>query len=909
MPLFGRDNKPDQSSSEDPTMPLADPDSQAPTLPPPGRGDAGSPDPKPAHKRAPQPGQRSDMADESLPEWSSPGIPSADGSDAPTIGQTAVTEVQQTGSTRINPPGGSVSNEPTVGYDDSTRNQSPNEQETLIVNPMSEQPHSAATEQTRVLGGHEGTAPTVPPADRKKPSASGRAKRPTSESSSESLVGSTLDGYYIEKLLGAGGMGAVYLAHQLSLDRKVAFKVLPSRFASNPGLLARFTREALSAAHLTHHNVIQVFDVGCVGDTYYISMEYVRGISLGDMIRRDGPLNVDDAAAYVLQACRGLAYAHSRGVIHRDIKPDNIMVNEHGVVKIADMGLAKMTAWEEKPEGLEHDADAIMQDAQNPELTRANIAMGTPAYMAPEQARDTSTVDPRADQYSLGCTLYYLCAGRAPYSGTTAFELMSKHMKEPLTPLEVHVKGVPPTFKHVIERMLLKDPEDRYPTLKDTAKDLEDYLGISESSGPFKPREAHVEILETAQKEFYAAPSLKKRRFSLLAFSILMPLLLIVSVAAGWGMFAAAVLLLTLITPVIGFTINGVMQKHQLFRRVRTAVLKMPIKQWALTILGTVLTVLILWQLGLFFPIVGLVILAIGAAIAFQSLVVKPLKLERRPSIERTNGMIKELRMRGLSEDAVQDFFGRFSGEHWQEFFEEFFPYEEMMRQRVRLAQQDKMKARKRWATWRDPLVRWLDKIEETRRAAKETAHMAKVETERLKAEGLSDEEAKAKAGEEASKLVGEALLKAADEDVVRKHRRRIPLPFNWIFRFGRLAVGLVVTVTSVFAFTTTRGIYEPPEIIGAVGSLLYRTGYTIGEDFLTLLVGIGTGLLLTFSAFSRSIIGGIVASLGAAMVVLAKALPAFLDRGDLNSVNIAMTGLALLLVGAIACLFGGGRK
>ncbi len=889
MALHGRDNEPERNPAEDLTLPMPDgDDSQAPTLPP---ADAESPG-------------RSAMADESLPEWSNPGLPSP------------ADPAHQTGPTHVVPPAQPTGEEPTIGYSDASANQPPpTERDTLILDRMNEQSGpSAATEQTRVLGGgapSAGTAPTVSPqAGGGEPTPAKSKKKSSMGADSESLVGATLDGYYIEKLLGAGGMGAVFLAHQLSLDRKVAFKVLPARFASNPGLLARFTREALSAAHLTHHNVIQVFDVGCVGDTYYISMEYVRGTSLGDMIRRDGPLNVDDAAAYILQACRGLAYAHSRGVIHRDIKPDNIMVNEHGVVKIADLGLAKMTTWEEKPEGLDHDADAIMKDAQNPELTRANIAMGTPAYMSPEQARDTASVDPRSDQYSLACTLYYLCAGRAPYSGTTAFELMSKHMKEPLTPLDVHVKGVPPTFKHVIERMLAKNPEDRYPSLKETARDLEDYLGIGESSGPFKPRDAHVEILESSQKEYYAAPSLKKRKFSILGFCVLMPLLFLVSVAAGWGMFAAAVLLLTLLTPVTGFAINGTMQKTQLFRRVRTAVLRMPWKQWALTVLATIFSVLILWLLGLFFPVLGLVALATGAAVAYQLFVVRPLIAERRTATERAEGMIRELRMRGLSEEAVQDFFGRFSGVHWQEYFEEFFPYEEMLHQRIRMAQRDKMKSRKRWATWRDPLVRWLDKVEEARRVARDTAHLAAVETERLKAEGMNEEDAKAQAGEEASKLVGEALLKAADEDIVRKHRRSIPLPFNWIFRFARLAVGFVVTATTAFAFTASRGIYTPPDIIASVGRLLYSTGYTIGTGMLTVIVGLGTGLLLMFSAFSRSVIGGIVAGAGAGMVILAKALPEFLGRGDdLNSGKIAMMGLALLLVGAITCLFGGGKK
>ena len=176
------------------------------------------------------------------------------------------------------------------------------------------------------------------------------------------LIGRTVDGHRIEKLLGAGGMGAVFLAHQISLDRKVAMKVLPGKFANNAELLSRFTREALSAAQLTHHNIIQVYDVGSSDDVHYITMEYVPGRSLGDMIKKDGRLQIDDAAGYVLQAARGLKYAHDQGIIHRDIKPANMMVNENGIVKIADMGLAKMVS-DEKKNG-NSAADAKLRDSR-----------------------------------------------------------------------------------------------------------------------------------------------------------------------------------------------------------------------------------------------------------------------------------------------------------------------------------------------------------------------------------------------------------------------------------------------------------------------------------------------------------------------------------------------------------------
>jgi len=905
-------------------------DSNAPTIPPPRPGNVtplrpNPPAPAPPRTRAPS---DSPMANVSLPEWKPEDRTAAPDKTAPTILGQGARSVGH-------------GDDPTIGLDDRTRNDPPvADRETMMlgktepppprpsaggIRKTSHQSQAAATvpasaaispaaQQTRVLGPAPDTVKTAVTVAKEAPkkAVSKKTSGGGNANAAEGLVGATLDGYYIEKLLGAGGMGAVYLAHQVSLDRKVAFKVLPGRFASNPGLLARFTREALSAAHMNHHNVIQVYDVGCAADTHYISMEFVRGQSLGDMIRRDGPLTVDDAAGYVLQACRGLGYAHSRGVIHRDIKPDNIMVNEHGVVKIADMGLAKMTNFEERPEGLDHNPDAIMQDALNPELTRANIAMGTPAYMAPEQARDTSSVDPRADQYSLGCTLYYLCAGRAPYSGTTAFELMSKHMNEPLTPLDVHVKAVPPTFKAIIERMLAKDPEGRYPSLKEAAKDLEAYLGISETSGPFKPREAHLATLEAAQKDYYAAPSQKKRTIALLAFAIAIPVLFLACAVAREGLLAAAFLLLGVLTPLANFVIGGVMGRNPLFRRTLSVVKGMPLKQWALTVVGTLLALATLWFLGLFFPFLGVVVLGVGAAVAYQLFALKPLRAERAPAVEQMNQVVKELRLRGLSEEAIQDFVARFSPQQWQEFFEEFFSYDDMLTQRARLATQEKVRARKKWATWRDPIVRWLDKVEETRRIAKEKAHLAAVEAERLKSEGVSEEEANKQAAADADKHIGDELLKQADEDIVRSKRmNRILFPWNAVFRLARFLVGGLVAVCAALSFMATMGWIGMPSALHPAVMFLGRHGITVvakGVPPIFAFLGLFAGMLLMMTSFARSVFAGGLATLGGVLVIFSKLLPRLLDQEGLDPVRIGVTGLLLLLVGAVAGILGRGK-
>ena len=152
----------------------------------------------------------------------------------------------------------------------------------------------------------------------------------------------TLGGYQVLKLLGRGGMGAVYLARQTSLDRLVAVKVMLPKAAANPAFVARFTREAYAAAQMVHHNVVQIYDIGSAKNTHYFSMEYVKGESLTDVVRREGQLDPEQAVGYILQAARGLKYGHDMGMIHRDVKPDNLLINDQGIVKVADMGLVKL---------------------------------------------------------------------------------------------------------------------------------------------------------------------------------------------------------------------------------------------------------------------------------------------------------------------------------------------------------------------------------------------------------------------------------------------------------------------------------------------------------------------------------------------------------------------------------------
>ncbi len=255
--------------------------------------------------------------------------------------------------------------------------------------------------------------------------------------------GADLGGYLIESEIGRGGMGVVYLGVQKSLERKVAVKVLPKRLAADSKFRTRFEREALALATLNHHNIVQIIDRGISGDTFYLVMEYVEGVSLR-RLQLDGKLKPEQALAIVPQICAALEYAHGKGLVHRDIKPENILLTTDGHVKITDFGLARM----------------IHGEMSLPEqrLTHTHVLMGTPEYMAPEQRERAKTVDHRADIFSLGVIFYEMLTGELPIG---RFQVPSKRV-------EVDVR-----LDEVILKSLEKEPDMRYQRARMLSKDVE----------------------------------------------------------------------------------------------------------------------------------------------------------------------------------------------------------------------------------------------------------------------------------------------------------------------------------------------------------------------------------------------------------------------------------------------------
>lgn len=269
--------------------------------------------------------------------------------------------------------------------------------------------------------------------------------------------GFLLGGYRLIERIGSGGMGTVYLAEHEVMRRRVALKVLPPNVAGDQAILERFRREAQASAVLDHPNIVRAYDFRHEGQVHFLVMEYVNGPNLQHVLDSQGPLSVGVACEYVRQAALGLEHAHEAGLVHRDIKPGNLLVDASGAVKILDMGLARFT-----PEGQESVTKKFDE----------NSVMGTADYLAPEQAIDLHNVDSRADVYSLGATLYALLAGEAPFSnGTVTQKLLWHQLRDP-TPLDERRQDVPADLADVVATMMAKSPEQRFQTGKEVAEAL-----------------------------------------------------------------------------------------------------------------------------------------------------------------------------------------------------------------------------------------------------------------------------------------------------------------------------------------------------------------------------------------------------------------------------------------------------
>jgi serine/threonine-protein kinase len=285
--------------------------------------------------------------------------------------------------------------------------------------------------------------------------------------------------YRLERRLGVGGMATVQLAFDTRLERNVAVKLLAEHLAEDSNFVSRFRREALAAARLVHPNIVQVFDFGLDEATHrnFIVMEFVDGQSCAEMLREQGTLPVDEAVDILAQSCRGLDYAHRNGVVHRDVKPGNLLRSEEGSVKLADFGIAKA--------------------AEDSDITKVGSVLGTAAYLAPEQARG-EPAGPASDLYALGVVAYQLLAGRLPYDAGSLTDLARLQETGPPPRLDELEPDVPPALAIAVAAALHRDPDQRYPDAAAMEKALRDGLRGRAPAGATEATEATWAMEDTA---------------------------------------------------------------------------------------------------------------------------------------------------------------------------------------------------------------------------------------------------------------------------------------------------------------------------------------------------------------------------------------------------------------------------
>jgi serine/threonine protein kinase len=295
--------------------------------------------------------------------------------------------------------------------------------------------------------------------------------------------------YRIEGRLGVGGMSTVHLAFDSRLERHVAVKLLAEHLADDPTFVSRFRREALAAARLVHPNIVQVFDFGFDSGSHqhFIVMEHVPGNSCAELLRDHGHLGVQQAVAIIIQACRGLDYAHRNGVVHRDVKPGNLLVSDQEVVKLADFGIARA--------------------ADQSSITQAGSVLGTAAYLSPEQARGDEA-GPRADLYSLGVVTYQLISGRLPYEASSLSELALRQQRESPVPLDELVPAAPHALAEAVQGALAIDQRDRpeeamqfAAELRDGAQGIRSSGAVTAATGVTRLARSHTSTTRVARAE------------------------------------------------------------------------------------------------------------------------------------------------------------------------------------------------------------------------------------------------------------------------------------------------------------------------------------------------------------------------------------------------------------------------
>lgn len=561
-----------------------------------------------------------------------------------------------------------------------------------------------------------------------------------------------LGGYRIIRELGRGGLGVVYLANQVSLDRPVALKTILGKIAASSKAISRFTREAYAAAQLVHHNVVQIYDLGRDGQTNFFSMEFVPGKNLAQLVKEEGPQDPEKAARLILQAARGLHFAHNQGMVHRDIKPANLMLSDQGVVKVADLGLVKLAgdAEDVRDRGFDELAKMSAED-----LTLAGYTLGTANYMAPEQADNSSTVDHRADIYALGCSLYVLLTGRPPFRGKSAIDVISKHRNEPVLRPEQLVNRIDERLSDIVVKMVAKDPDDRYHSLSEVIEELETYLGISRAE-VMNPAKKHVQMLQDSQNTYYGLPLAKLRGYTPVAFAGLCLVGLLILSFVGWK-WATGIIGFTVVTPVTYALIRGFKDRGLLFEKIRGVLLGSGVRRWLQAIFFLLLILIVLFVARLLTIWIVFAVFGVTVAALYYFAVDSQVNAAREDARKPVEDYLNSKRLSGVDEHSLQRFVAKYSGKNWEEYFEDLFGYPALRRARLELSSGELGGKRKKSRPIRDMLIDRFDAMLEEEKQKADQEKLQEIEKDALVASGIDPDQAEQQAAEFAGALVREA--------------------------------------------------------------------------------------------------------------------------------------------------------
>jgi len=562
-----------------------------------------------------------------------------------------------------------------------------------------------------------------------------------------------LGGYRLLSVLGAGGMGSVFLAKQISLDRNVALKTIQAQWAKQPQAIARFIREAFAAAQLTHHNVTQIYDLAQDQGTNFFSMELVTGGSLDDLIRKQGRVDPQRAASLIIQAARGLQFAHEHGMVHRDIKPANLMLTKDGIVKICDLGLVKTPEYIEDPEQKSEDRNAMLASARS-SVTGVGSTMGTPAYMSPEQALDSTSVDHRSDIYSLGCTFYALLTGRPPFSDGSAMEILTKLRTTPIQRADRIVEGIPASLATIVERMTEKKLEDRYQSMEDCIKDMQSFLESSNSVNRAESLLQDANQLEELARQFSSGGLSRMRRYTLVGFAGACALLFVILLAISFK--AATAVLFFSVVAVASASVLSAFQgmESPVGSRLRSLLLTSRWTDWLTWAGGTLLISILIYALGFLTFWIVAAILGVLTAGVYSVAIVKPDNAHREKPLHSVNQLLKKLRLSGRDEEDLRAFVAEHSGKDWEELYEALFGYDSMRSARETLQKKGLLRGRNQSGKIRDSLVEMLEAKVAARRSGKAEQMLETVEMQSLVAGGMNAAAARQEARERAATML-----------------------------------------------------------------------------------------------------------------------------------------------------------